>query len=154
MDEDKEELYFNFRYAQRLCQRTARFYRRIQTSLVFMSLLAGSSAVAALAAQLPAQSAWLLATFAVFGCIQLAVRPADRIAANEADMRKYSALLAKLNLLDAPALQQLLDEARQSDTIEVEHLRPVAYNDVVLEIDEPDALIPLTPMQKLMGALA
>jgi hypothetical protein len=154
MDEDKEELYFNFRYAQRLCQRTARFYRRIQTSLVFMSLLAGSSAVAALAAQLPAQSAWLLATFAVFGCIQLAVRPADRIAANEADMRKYSALLARLNLLDAPALQQLLDEARQSDTIEVEHLRPVAYNDVVLEIDEPDALIPLTPMQKLMGALA
>lgn len=154
MDEDKDELYFNFRYAQRLCQRTARFYRRIQTSLIFMSLLAGSSAVAALAAQLPAQSAWLLATFAVFGCIQLAVRPADRIAANEADMRKYSGLLAKLNLLDAAALQQLLDEARQSDTIEVEHLRPVAYNDVVLEIDEPDALIPLTPMQKLMGALA
>lgn len=154
MDEDKEELYFNFRYAQRLCQRTARFYRRIQTSLIFMSLLAGSSAVAALAAQLPAQSAWLLATFAVFGCIQLAVRPADRIAANEADVRKYSGLLAKLNLLDVPALQQLLDEARQSDTIEVEHLRPVAYNDVVLEIDEPDALIPLTPMQKLMGALA
>jgi hypothetical protein len=25
---------------------------------------------------------------------------------------------------------------------------------VVLEIDEPEALIPLTPMQKLIGALA
>lgn len=154
MDEDKEELYFNFRYAQRLCQRTARLYRRIQTSLTFMSLLAGSSAVATLAAQLPAQSAWLLATFAALGCINLAVRPAERIAANEADVRKYGALLAKLSLLDAPALQQLLDEARQTDTTEVEQLRPVAYNDVVLEIDEPDFVISLTPMQKIMGALA
>lgn len=154
MDEDKEELYFNFRYAQRLCQRTARFYRRIQTSLTFMSLLAGSSAVATLAARLPEQSAWLLAAFAVLGCLHLAMRPAERIAANEADVRKYGALLAKLDLLDAPALQQLLDEARQTDTTEVEHLRPVAYNDVVLEIDVPDAVIPLTPMQKLIGALA
>jgi hypothetical protein len=154
MDEDKEELYFNFRYAQRLCQRTARFYRRIQTLLTFMSLLAGSSAVATLAAQLPAQSAWLLATFAVLGCMNLAIRPAERIAANEADVRKYGALLAKLNQMDAASLQQLLDEARLSDTTEVEHLRAVAYNDVVLEIDEPEALIPLTPMQKLIGVLA
>lgn len=154
MDEDKEELHFNLRYAQRLCQRTARFYRRIQTALTFTSLLAGSSAVAALAAQLPVESAWLLATFAVFGCVNLAVRPAERIAANEADVRKYGALIAKLHTLDTPALQQLLDEARLSDTTEVEPLRAVAYNDVVLEIDEPDALIPLSTMQKLIGALA
>lgn len=154
MDEDKDELYFNFRYAQRLCQRTARFYRRIQTSLTFMSLLAGSSAVATLAAQMPMQSAWLLATFAVFGCINLAIRPAERIAANEADVRKYGALLGKLNQLDPPALQQLLDEARQSDTTEVEHLRPIAFNDVALEVDAPEALIPLTRMQRLIGALA
>ncbi|WP_343732411.1 hypothetical protein [Duganella sp.] len=154
MDEDKDELYFNCRYGQRLCQRTARFYRRIQTTLTFMSLLAGSSAVATLAAQMPAQSAWLLATFAVFGCINLAIRPAERIAANEADVRKYGTLLTKLNLLAPPALQQLLDEARQSDTSEIEQLRPVAYNDVVMEIDAPEALIPLTSMQKLMAVLA
>lgn len=154
MDEGKEDLYFNCRYAQRLCQRTARFYRRIQTLLTFASLLAGSSAVATLAAQMPIPSAWLLATFAVFGCMNLAVRPAERIAANEADMRKYGALLAKLSSLDAPSLQQLLDEARLSDTSEIEQLRPVAYNDVAQEIDALDALIPLTPMQKLMGALA
>lgn len=154
MDDDKEDLYFKLRYAQRLCQRTARFYRRVQTALTFISLLAGSSAVATLAAQLPTQSAWLLATFAIFGCINLAVRPAERIAANESDVRKYGALLAKLNFLETSALQQLLDEARQSDTTEIEHLRPVAYNDIALEVDEPDAIIPLTPMQKLMGALA
>lgn len=154
MDDTKEKIQFDLRYAQRLCQRTARFYRRLQTTLTFISLLAGSSAVAALAAQMPMQSAWLLAAFAVFGCINLALRPADKIAANDADVRKYGALLAKVNVLDAATLQQMLDEARLSDTTEVEPLRPVAYNDVVLEIDEPEALIALSPMQKLMGALA
>jgi hypothetical protein len=154
MDDAKEKIQFDLRYAQRLCQRTARFYRRLQTTLTFISLLAGSSAVAALAAQMPMPSAWLLAAFAVFGCISLALRPADKIAANDADVRKYGALLAKVNVLDAATLQQMLDEARLSDTTEVEPLRPVAYNDVVLEIDEPEALIALSPMQKLMGALA
>lgn len=154
MDENKEELQFNLRYAQRLCQRTARFYRRMQTMLTFISLLAGSSAVAALAAQMLVPSAWLLGVFAVFSCINLAIRPADKIAANDADVRKYGALLAKLNILDTPVLQQMLDEARLSDTTEVEPLRAVAYNDVVMEIDEPDSLIELSPMQKLMGVLA
>ena len=154
MDENKEDLQFNVRYAQRLCQRTARFYRRLQTTLTFASLLAGSSAVAALAAQLTVPSAWLLGTFAIFGCINLALRPADKIAANEADVRKYGALLAKVNSVDAATLQRMLDEARLSDTPEIEPLRPVAYNDVVLEIDEPEALIRLSPMQKLMGAVA
>ena len=69
-------------------------------------------------------------------------------------MRKYGALLAKINSVDVAALQQMLDDARLTDTAEIEPLRPVAYNDVVLEIDEPEALIPLSPMQKLMGALA
>jgi hypothetical protein len=154
MDEDLEEVQFNLRYAQRLCQRTARFYRRIQTVLTFISLLAGSSAVATLAAQMPIPSAWMLAAFAIFGCINLAIRPAEKIAANEADIRKYGALLAKAQTLDAATLQQQLNEARQSDAAEVEPLRAVAYNDVVLESYEPDALIRLTPMQKLMGALA
>ena len=154
MDETKEELQFNLRYAQRLCQRTARFYRRLQTTLSFISLLAGSSSVATLTAQLPVPSAWLLGAFAIFGCINLALRPADKIAANEADVRKYGALLAKVNSVDVAALQQMLDEARVSYTTEIEPLRPVAYNDVVLEVDEPEAMIPLSPMQKLMGALA
>ena len=65
MNENKEELRFNLRYAQRLYQRTARFYRRIQTTLTFFNLLAGSSAVAALAAQMLIPSAWLLGVFAV-----------------------------------------------------------------------------------------
>ncbi|MRW85834.1 hypothetical protein GJ698_17295 [Pseudoduganella sp. FT26W] len=90
----------------------------------------------------------------MFGIANFAIRPAERIAAFQADGRKYAALIAKADHLDAETIQHLLHEARQSDAEEIEPLRAVAYNDVMLEIDEPEALIPLTPMQKLMGVLA
>jgi len=50
MELDKEQLQIELRYAQRFCQRSVRFYRRIQTTFTFISLLAGSSAIAAIAA--------------------------------------------------------------------------------------------------------
>jgi len=154
METTKEQLQVDLRYAQRLCERTARFYRRIQTSLTFLTLLAGSGAIAALSAQMPASSTWLGIAFALCGCLNMAIRPAERIAANDADVRKYAALLAKAHTLDAIAIAALLSEARQSDSNEIEPLRAVAYNDVMLEINRPDALIELDHFQKLIGALA
>jgi len=92
--------------------------------------------------------------FAIFGCLDMSIRPAERIAANDADVRKYAALLAQAHTLDAIAIAALLSEARQSDSNEIEPLRAVAYNDVMLEINRPDALIELDHFQKLIGALA
>jgi len=154
MELDKEQLQIELRYAQRFCQRSVRFYRRIQTTFTFISMLAGSSAIAAVAAQMPATATWMLAAFSIFGIANFAIRPAERIAAFQADLRKYAALITKADYLDAEAIQHLLHEARQSDAEEIEPLRAVAFNDVMLEIDEPGALIPLTPIQKLIGALA
>ncbi|WP_296001729.1 hypothetical protein [Rugamonas sp.] len=154
MEANKEQLQVDVRYAQRLCERTARFYRRIQTSLTFLTMLAGSGAIAALSARMPAISTGLGIAFAICVSINMAVRPADHIAANDADVRKYAALLAKAHGLDAAALAGLLSEARLSDTAEIEPLRAVAYNDVMLEIDRPDALIELGRFQKFLGALA
>lgn len=151
---DKEQLQIELRYAQRFCQRSVRFYRRIQTTFTFISMLAGSSAIAAIAAQMPAAATWMLAAFSIFGIANFAIKPAERIAAFQADGRKYATLITKADLLDAETIQHLLHEARQSDAEEIEPLRAVAFNDVMLEIDELDALIPLTPMQKLIGVLA
>lgn len=151
---DKEQLQVELRYAQRFCQRSVRFYRRIQTTFTFFSMLAGSSAIAAVAAQMPTAATWMLALFSVFGVANFAIRPAERIAEFQADGRKYAALITKADNLDADTIQHLLHEARQSDAEEIEPLRAVAFNDVMLEIDEPDAIIPLTSVQKLMAVLA
>ena len=154
MEPSKEELLVELRYAQRLCERTARLYRRVQTVFTFLVLVAGSSAIATLSAQMPTLAVWLAIAFAVFGSINMAIRPAEKIAENEADVRKYAGLLAKARQLDATALRQLLQEARMSDVAEIEALRSVAYNDVMREIDRPEALIELNRYQKLMGTLA
>jgi hypothetical protein len=154
MESDKDRLQIELRYAQRFCQRSVRFYRRIQATLTFISMLAGSSSIAAIAAQMPLAATWLLAAFSIFGILNFTLRPAEKIAALQADLRKYAALITKSDDLDALTIQRLLHEARQSDAEEIEPLRAVAFNDVMLEIDEPEALIKLTPMQKLIGALA
>jgi len=154
MEPDKDQLQVELRYAQRFCQRSVRFYRRIQTTFTFFSMLAGSSSIAAIAAQMPLAATWLLAIFSIFGILNFAIRPADKIAAFQSDVRKYGALMVKSDDLDAHAIQKLLHEARQSDTEEIEPLRAVAYNDVMIEIDERDSMIRLTPWQKLIAALA
>lgn len=155
MDQTKEQLQAEVRYAQRLCQRTSRLYRRVQTTFTFLSILAGSGALVSISAQLP--QVWILSSaiaFAAFAAINIAIRPAERVAQNDSDVRKYAALLAKSEGLEVGEIRKLIAEARQSDAPEVEPLRDIAFNDVMREINREDALIPLTPSQKFLGAIA
>ena len=155
MEQTKEQLRAEVRYAERLCQRTARLYRRVQTTFTFLSVTAGSAALVSVASKLPPEFALGSAVaFAVFGAVNLAIRPAERIAQNESDIRKYSALLGKAEDLDVPAIRKLIAEARQTDAPEVEPLRDVAFNDVMREINREDALIPLSRSQRFLGAIA
>lgn len=155
MNEVKAQLKGEIRYAQRLCQRTARLYRRVQTAATFLSLLAGSAALVTLSSQLDKMvTIYAGLTFAAFTAIIYAIRPADKIAQNESDVKKYAALLVKAESATVEELRGLIAEARQTDAVEVEPLRAVAFNDVMREINRDDAIIELSPMQKLIGALA
>ncbi len=155
MEQTKEQLQAEVRYAQRLSQRTARLYRRVQTTFTFLSIFAGSAALVSISAQLPQELTLSCAiAFAAFSAINIATRPAERVAQNEADIRKYAVILSKSVDLDASALQKLIAEARQSDAPEIEPLRDVAFNDVMREINREDAIIPLSRAQRFLGALA
>jgi hypothetical protein len=155
MDQTKEQLQAEVRYAQRLCQRTARLYRRVQTTLTFLSVFAGGAALVSLTSgRSPELTAWLGIAFAVFGAINIAVHPAGKIAMNDSDVRKYATLLAKSEKLSVDEIKQLIVEARQSDAPEVEPLRDVAFNDVMMEINRADSLIPLRRSQRLLSAIA
>jgi len=143
------------RYAQRLCQRTARLYRRVDTLATFVAVLAGSAAASALFTAVPA---WLpvlgAALLAGMGAAHLVVRPADKAASNEADSRKYAELLAQAHRLDGAALAEALSAARASDVPEIEPLRDVAWNDVMRELGRQDLVLPLRPAQRALAALA
>ena len=143
------------RYAERLCQRTARLYRRMQVVGTVGSVVAGSAVLGALSASVPpAVSLAGAALFALCAALQVAVRPHERAAANEADMRRYAQLRTDGRRMDADALQLALDKARQTDAAEVEPLRDVAFNDVVREIGATHAVTPLRWHQRMLAALA
>ena len=151
----KEQLIGEIRYAIRLTQRTARLYKRFQTGGTFLSIVGGSAAVTSLSDYVPiwiTSIGLILLTFA--GAMLIAVRPADKAAQNEYDAKRYQALMSRAVNMNADELAQALEDARNGDTPEIESLRDVAYNDVVLELGRQDAEIPLSPLQKIFKSLA
>ncbi len=155
MNEAHAILLNEVRYAERLCQRTARFYRHIQAVGTFATVAGGSAALSALAQGVPP---WVslagAAAFTVFGAAMVAVRPADKAAANEADMRRYTKLRTEGRTMDADTLRQALDKAREGDAAEVESLRDVAYNDLLRETGWEHQQIPLSLRQRALALIA
>jgi len=151
----REQRIGEIRYAIRLTQRTARLYRRVQTAGTFLSVIGGSAALSLLAHGIPD---WVGiaggALLATAGAALVSIRPADKAAANEADTRRYAALMAKAHHLDDAALALAIDEAHQGDAQEIEPLRLVAFNDVAREFNRPDVIQPLTLEQRILAALA
>lgn len=150
-----EQLKGDIRYAIRLCERTARLYRRIQSVGTFLSLVGGSAAVSGAAGQLPP---WVAisgsALLAVAGAALVAIRPADKAAQNEIDVKRYRALMAKACSMTVDQLAIALEEAHQGDAPEVEPLRNVAFNDMLTEINREDQKIPLSVTERLLRAIA
>lgn len=150
-----EQLKGEIRYSERLCQRTARLYRHLQTWATALGVLGGSGTLAALIPHVPG---WIPPAGAVLlagvGAVVLAVRPGDKAAMNEADMRRYALLMSSAQSMSAGELERALEQARPSDAPEVELLRNVAFNDVVREIGRPDAVVTLSRAERLVAALA
>lgn len=155
MQKSREQLQGEIRYAMRLCQRTARLYRRVQTCSALLIILAGSGALVAISARMSSElTITCVFLFAAFGAVNIAVRPAEKAAQNESDVRKYAALLLKAEQVDTLELAKLLAQARQSEVQEVEPLRDVAFNDLMLEINRADQVVPLRLSQRALRALA
>lgn len=143
------------RYALRLTERTARFYRNIQTVGVFISIIGGSAAVASAVGGVPVVitviGGILLATS---GAALIAIRPADKAAKNEVDVARYRSLMARSVGMNDSALEKALEEAHADDTQEIESLRDIAYNDMVREIGREDEKIELSKFQIFLERLA
>ncbi len=151
----REQLEGEIRYAIRLTQRTARLYRNLQVFGVFVATV-GSSATISAVAQLapPALGMMGAAALTLAGAALLSIRPADKAAANEADLRRYEALKVKAHSLDNEALALAIDESHRGGAQEIEALRLVAYNDVAREFNRADMLQPLSLRQRLLAVLA
>lgn len=153
----REQLIGEIRYAVRLTERTARLYRHIQTIGTFFSIVGGSATMSLLSSQVPPSLGLIGAIMlTVAGAALIAIRPADKAAQNEAEMRRYQALMVKGKdrSVDDERLAMLIEESRQGAIHQVDSLRDVAFNDVALELNRPDVLIPLSAAQKMLALFA
>lgn len=160
MNKTREQLVGEIRYAIRLTQRTARLYRRVQTAGTFLSIVGGSAALSSIASASVTGGvpAWIGlvggALLTMAGAALIAIRPADKAAANEADTKRYVALMSKSHGLTEEALALAIDEAHQGDAQEIEPLRIIAFNDVAIEFNRADVVQPLSWEQRILSALA
>ena len=143
------------RYAQRITQRTARLYRRAATFLTFTAVLGGSSLFASVSNHVPPVLVLVgAALLACAGAVGLAVRPLEKAILNEQDLKKYTQLETQSLGMDTATLRAALAKARETDVAEIELLRDVAYNDVVIESGNPQMQAHLSLSQRLIAALA
>lgn len=155
MSESRAILLNELRYSERLTQRTARYYRHLQAIGTFATVVGGSATLTALAASVPP---WVsvagACAFAICGGAMVAIRPADKAAANEADMKRYAKLRTEEQALGEDELRVALNRLRETDIAEVESLRHVAYNDVMTEIGQTGHLVPLNRRERLVALMA
>jgi hypothetical protein len=156
MDTQEHGILMNeIRYCQRITQRTARLYRRISTAFTFLAIIGGTGLATALSNTLPG---WLVTAGGVLlactGAASLAIRPLEKAILNEQDLKKYSILATEAVLMDVQSLKTALAKANETDVAEIELLRDVAYNDVVVESGRDDLKSPLSMSQKFISALA
>lgn len=155
MSKPAEILLNEVRYAERLCLRTARLYRKAQSFGTWAAIVSGTAALSAVTGSAPK---WLSVgggiAFAMFGAALIAMRPAEKAAANDQDAKRYAQLRTAAHGMDETTLQAALDKARETDSPEVEPLRDVAFNDVLVEVGRTDLVVPLSPKQRLLATLA
>lgn len=143
------------RYGQRMAERTARLYRRLQTFGTFSAVVAGSGTLSALIPHMPAAVPIVSGVLMTFiGAALVAIRPADKAAANEADARRYAGLLVKYQRLGLAELDEALREVQVACAPEIEALRNVVYNDVVTEVGQLTHRVELNRSERLIAALA
>lgn len=151
----KGQVIAEIRYAQRLAQRTARFYRRVQSIATFASIVGGAGIFAQLSEFFPV---WVPVSgaviFTLFGAVVICMRPADKAVPNEMDMKKYSDLLARSETMEVDAIRAALAEARKTDAPEIESLRDIAFNDVMEEINRPYVKIKTKWHQELLASIS
>jgi hypothetical protein len=149
------QTYFELRYAQRLLQRQARFWRRVDTLTRAFGLLSGTAAFAAITNSNQDFTMLFGVIFAVFQVIEFTVSPGAKSAEASQQAKLYAAAIAEQSKVSVDDLRQKLLDIRSKDTVTCfEYLRKLAYNDVSEETGRPEAGFKLGLSNRFMGWFA
>jgi DNA-binding transcriptional regulator YdaS (Cro superfamily) len=155
MEDSLYETLFELRFAERVLERQARFWRRIDLIFRFFGLLSGTAAFAAITQSNQIFTLTFGILFAVLQTLEYTVTPSEKAAAAAQESKRYAAAIARQQQVTPEELRQDLLDIRVADTVTAfEPLRRLAYNDVATEQGSSDYCFPLNPSMFLMGLFA
>jgi hypothetical protein len=140
MDKTLYELKFELRYATRVLERQAGFWRKLDISIKMMSLLSGSAAFAALTNGHSQLTLVLGIVFAVTQALEFSIQPGNKAGEAKSSMRLYSEVSADADACaTASTLHAALQKARAQNPVTVfDSIDRLAYADVACEIGRPE----------------
>lgn len=133
-DDLKLDAIFNLRYAMRVLERNASFWRKVAALLKVLSLLSGSVALASMLTDKPKVAVWLALLFAIAQSLEYALSPFEKALLSEVQRKRYAKVWATSAQSDASTLANAYTSLVSEDDISpFRSLRELAYDDVVSE---------------------
>lgn len=147
---------FSIRYAVRVLERYARYWRSVDALTRFASFMAGTAAIAALAATCQELTMLAGVVFALLQGIEFVLRPAEKSALAMMQRRPYADLLAGEASHDDATLERGYQAIVAADELVISRpLKELAYNDVVVERGcDPAQAFPLSVWQRVLARLS
>lgn len=141
MNTTRHQTLFALRYAVRVLERYAAFWRLIGTFFKFASVMSGAGALIAITGANANYAIALGIVFAVLQALDLVLDPSSRHAMALANRRDYAGVLAKQAGKDDAALEAAYQDVVHRDEVIVPRsFTLLAFNDVIDEMGlSPDA---------------
>ena len=149
------DLRFRLRYAVRVLERQARFWRHVEGISRFLAFLSGTAAFAAIISSNSGLTIAFGVLFAALQGVDFVFNPAAKAAEAREAGKVYAEVLAGPYRNEPEQLEQALLSAQARDDVVVfEALREPAYNDVAKEMGcEAQHYFKLNCWQRVMSAI-
>ena len=146
---------FNLRYATRVLELQARFWRKLDATIKILTFLSVTAAFGAIVSSHHVLTLIFGFLLALLQAVEFVLSPSSRALEAKESGKLYKAVQASNARTNREYLEQALLDAGNKDEVTVfESLRYIAYNDVANETGNPDASYVLTKWQRFVSLLA
>lgn len=148
-----DDLLFDTQYGYWFNLKCERFYRHLDLLLNTAQLLGGSGAVLGVVGGYPAFLAAVGVLLALAAAVALLVQPAIKAGLHAATKNGFVKLLASHKTQPAQEVESHIATLRAEAPAGLSFLEQPAYNAAVQAIGRPDAKVPLTRAEAILGGL-
>jgi len=149
------DLLFDLRYATRVLELQARFWRRLEATIKIFSFLSVTAAFGAIVSSHHVLTLIFGFLLALMQAVEFVLSPSSHALEAKESGKLYKDIRPSNAQMNRELFEQALFDARNKDDVTVfDSLRYIAYNDVANEMGHPEEAFVLTKWQRLVSLFA